>query len=86
MGAGEGIQWHGSPLHNCSVGWVLLPLLLLLYTVVYLLTSGATGREHVHPQVGAGEGIKWHGSQLITIAYVFCRVGSITQRWANTLT
>jgi hypothetical protein len=32
-------------------GWVLLPLLLLLYAVVYLWTSGDTGGEHVHPQV-----------------------------------
>ena len=45
----------------CSVGWVLLPLLLLLYVVVYLWTSGDTGGEHVHPQVGAGEGIQQHG-------------------------
>ena len=40
----------------CSVGRVLLPLFLLLYTVVYLWTSGDTGGEHVHPHVGAGEG------------------------------
>jgi hypothetical protein len=43
------------------VGWVLLPLHLLLHAVVYLWTSGDTGGEHVHPQVGEGEGQQWHG-------------------------
>jgi hypothetical protein len=42
-------------------GWVLLPLLLLLYSVVYLWTSGDTGGEHVHPKVCAGEGCQWRG-------------------------
>jgi hypothetical protein len=32
------------------VGWVLLPLLLLLHSVVYLWISCDTGGEHVHPQ------------------------------------
>ncbi len=47
----------------CSVGWVLLPLLLLLHAVVYLWASGDTGGEHVHPQVGAGEGRQWRGAR-----------------------
>jgi hypothetical protein len=49
------------------IKWNLLPLLLLLYPVVYIWINGDTGGEHVHPTVFAGEGCQRHGSQLIYV-------------------
>jgi hypothetical protein len=49
------------------IKWVLIPLLLLLYPVVYLWISGDTGGEHVHPTVFAGEHRQRRGSQLTLI-------------------